>query len=245
MHLKIFNDYEALSEAVAREIVNQVKEKPESILCLAAGDTPRLACKFLKEISRNESVDFSRCTFVALDEWVGIPPDNEGSCFYFLYTNIFEPLQIPRENVFVFDAMAHDIEGECNKMDAVIRRKGGIDLMVVGVGMNGHIGFNEPGVSADLYSHVTALDQTTQTVGQKYFKESTTLQKGITLGLRHMLESKKAILMASGQKKAEIIRKSLEEEITEGTPSGIIRKHHNGSVMLDREAATLLTVTPK
>src|SRR5687768_4851229 len=132
MQLKIFNDYEALSEAVARDIIRQVKEKPESVLCLAAGDTPRLACKFLKEISGRESVDFSRCSFVALDEWVGIPPDNEGSCFYFLNTNIFAPLQIPRENVFVFNALASDLNRECNNMDAVIRQKGGIDLMIVG-----------------------------------------------------------------------------------------------------------------
>jgi 6-phosphogluconolactonase/glucosamine-6-phosphate isomerase/deaminase len=191
---------------------------------MAAGDTPRLACKYLKEIATRESVDFSRCVFVALDEWVGIPPDNEGSCFYFLNT--------PR-----------DLDLECQNMDAVIRQKGGIDLMVVGVGMNGHIGFNEPGVSPNLYSHVIALDQTTQTVGQKYFKTSTTLQKGITLGLRHLLESRKAILMASGQKKAEIIRNSLEEKISDEIPSGIIRKHDNGSVMIDKEAASLLTVT--
>lgn len=244
MQMKIFDDYETLSEAVAREIIRQVKEKPESVLCLAAGDTPRLACKFLKKISRNESVDFSRCSFVGLDEWVGISPGNEGSCYYFLYTNLFEPLQIPRENVFVFDAMAHDIEGECIKMDTVIREKGGVDLMVVGVGMNGHIGFNEPGVASSLYSHVIDLDETTQTVGQKYFRESTKLKKGITLGLRHLLESRKTILMANGRKKAEIMRKTLEEEISTHIPSGIIRKHPNGWTLLDKEAASLLTINP-
>jgi 6-phosphogluconolactonase/glucosamine-6-phosphate isomerase/deaminase len=126
-------------------------------------------------------------------------------------------------------------------MDAVIREKGGIDLMIVGIGMNGHIGFNEPGVSFDNYSHVIDLDETTLTVGQKYFKSKVNLQKGITLGLKHLLESKKVLLLANGKKKAEVIRRTAEENLTNTFPASIMQKHEHGIVMIDAEAASLLT----
>jgi 6-phosphogluconolactonase/glucosamine-6-phosphate isomerase/deaminase len=132
------------------------------------------------------------------------------------------------------------MEAECSKMDAVISEKGGIDLMLVGVGMNGHIGFNEPGVSPQLYSHVINLDTTTQSVGQKYFKESTVLKKGITLGLQHLLEGRQAILMASGQKKSPVMQKALEGPISPEMPASIIRNHEQAYVMLDEDAASLL-----
>ena len=121
-------------------------------------------------------------------------------------------------------------------MDEFISQKGGIDFMIVGVGLNGHIGFNEPGVSFDYYSHIINLAEMTLNVGQKYFDVPTTLHQGITLGLQHFLESKTAILMADGIKKADIIQKTFEEEITNNVPSTIIRKHKNAIVMLDEEA---------
>jgi 6-phosphogluconolactonase/glucosamine-6-phosphate isomerase/deaminase len=125
-------------------------------------------------------------------------------------------------------------------MDALIRNNGGIDLMIVGIGMNGHIGFNEPGVSFDNYSHVIDLDETTLTVGQKYFKSKATLQKGITLGLKHLQESKKVLLLANGAKKAGVVTKTVEEEVTNTFPASIMQTHANGFVMVDREAASLL-----
>jgi 6-phosphogluconolactonase/glucosamine-6-phosphate isomerase/deaminase len=113
--------------------------------------------------------------------------------------------------------------------------------MVVGIGMNGHIGFNEPAESFSHYAHVVDLDENTKTVGQKYFKQHTPLTKGITLGLQHLLDAKKAILMANGIKKADIMRKTLEENITPHIPASIMRKHRDGVIMIDEEAAAKLT----
>ena len=112
--------------------------------------------------------------------------------------------------------------------------------MLVGVGMNGHIGFNEPGVSIENYSHVINLDDVSQSVGQKYFAQPTTLKKGITLGLKHLLEARKVLLIVNGIKKAEVIRKALEEKINKDMPASIIRMHAQGMVMIDEEAASLL-----
>ena len=240
MQLNIYNDYETLSHHAADAIINLVKINPSAVLCLATGDSPRLAYKLMVKKVNEEQIDFSHCSFVALDEWVGVPPGNEGSCHYFLEANIFNPLKIAASNIYLFDALSNDLDDECRKMDNLVQDKGGIDLMLVGVGMNGHIGFNEPGESIDKYAHIVNLDATTQTVGQKYFKEPIELKQGITLGLKQFLESKKVIMMASGNKKAAIIKQALQSDISTAIPAAIIRMHLNGEVMIDSEAASLL-----
>ena len=240
MQLKIYKDYNTLSFHIAAEIIELVKNKPTAVLCLASGDTPRLAYSLMAQKAMDEKIDFSHCTFIGLDEWVGIPPQNEGSCHFFLQTNVFKPLSLSSSQIHLFNAMSGDLVQECRTMDKIISDKGGIDLMVVGVGMNGHIGFNEPGSSFDNYSHVIDLDDTTQSVGQKYFTQPVIIKQGITLGLNHFLHSRKAIMIANGIKKAGVIKKALEEEINIRMPASIIRTHSQGVVMIDEEAASLL-----
>lgn len=240
MTLQICKDYDALSSSSADQIATVVERKPGAVLCLAAGDTPRLAYQMLVKTVRSKHLDLSGCTFIGLDEWVEIPPENEGSCAFFLRENLFNPMGIRAEQVHLFNSMSEDIFPECEKMDRLILEKGGIDLMLVGVGMNGHVGFNEPGISENLGAHVVTLDETTKRIGQKYFAHATKLQYGITLGLRHFLESRMAILIASGEKKAEVIRRTLEGPVTTVVPASLIRKHSNGLVLLDEDAARLL-----
>ncbi|MCW3116684.1 MAG: glucosamine-6-phosphate deaminase, partial [Chitinophagaceae bacterium] len=161
MLLKIYKDYNDLSAHVASEIIELVKNKPDAVLCLASGDSPRLSCQLITARAIKEKTDFSRCTFIGLDEWVGISPENEGSCRYFFESLLLNPLNFSASQIHLFNAMSKDLSLECQAMDTIISEKGGIDLMIVGVGMNGHIGFNEPGVSFDNYSHVIDLDETT------------------------------------------------------------------------------------
>lgn len=240
MQLIVFKDYETLSLYAAEEIIRLVKSKPDAVICFASGDTPRLAYKLLVEKSRIENIDFSRVTLVGLDEWVGIPPSNEGSCHYFLKTNLIDQLNFTVSNIHLFDALSEHLQQECDRMDAVIASKNGIDLMLVGLGMNGHIGFNEPGASFNSYSQVIALDNITTAVGQKYFNQATKLQRGISLGLKHLSEAKRVLLLANGNRKAAIIKKVLEEEVNELVPGSIIRLHSNSAVLIDDEAASLL-----
>lgn len=241
MTLEIGKDYAELSAKTAEIILEQVRKKPEAVLCLAAGDTPRMAYQMLAENARATQLDLSKCTFIGLDEWIGIPPENPGSCASFLATNLFNPLAISSDQTFLFDAMSRHPEDECRKMDRIIQSKGGIDLILVGVGMNGHIGFNEPGVPQDLGAHLVALDDITKNVGQKYFDQHTPLGYGITLGLRHFLESRKAVMIASGEKKAGVIKRALQGPITREMPASIIRRHANAVVVLDEGAASELT----
>jgi glucosamine-6-phosphate isomerase len=240
MQLKIYKDHQGLSDAAANEVIELVKNKPTAVVCMASGETPRLTCKLLVEKAVKQNVDLSRITFIGLDEWVGIPPENDGSCHYFFHTEIFKPLQLSSSQVHLFDAMSGNLDEECKKADKLILEKGGIDLMIVGIGMNGHIGFNEPGVSFDNYAHVISLDETTITVGQKYFKTAVTLQQGITLGLKHLQQTKKVLLLANGTKKAAVIKQTVEGKITNEFPASIMQTHANGFVMIDEEAAASL-----
>lgn len=239
MQVSYCKDYTELSDRASDMIIDLVEEKPDSVLCLAAGDTPKLTYTEVVKKAAAQKLKFNRVTFIGLDEWVGIPPQNEGSCHYFLHHNLFNPLQIDPSQIHMFDALATDLSAECKKMDAIIAEKGGIDLMLVGVGMNGHIGFNEPGVSFDLYSHVIDLDENTQSVGQKYFTEKISLPKGITLGLKHFMQAKKAMVIANGEKKSNIIQKVLEESVTNEVPASIVQRHPNGWVIIDKQAAYL------
>lgn len=243
MNLKIYEDYQDLSQAAAGTISQLIKANPEAVICLPSGDTPRLMCKLFVEQVNAEKIDLSHVTFIGLDEWVGIPPENEGSCEYFFQYELFKYLPVSKQQIYLFDGLSNDLEYECSKMNSIILEKGGIDLMVVGVGMNGHIGFNEPGVSFENYCHTTDLDATTTTVGQKYFKSAMPLQKGVTLGLKHLAESKEVLLVANGFKKADIIKKTVEGEITNLVPASIMQTHNNGFIMIDKEAASLLDNT--
>lgn len=240
MQINIYKDHSTASFHAAEAIISTVENNPDSVLCLAAGDTPRLAYELMVKTALDQTISFARCTFIALDEWVGIEPNNEGSCSYFLNNLIFKPLSINTSQIYLFDSLSANLAEECKKMDETIIKKGGIDLMLAGVGMNGHIGFNEPGVSPHLYSHVINLDDTTRSVGQKYFKKSTALTQGITLGLKHVSNSKQLIMMATGSKKANVAKQALEEEVSIDMPAGIIQIHPQGIVMIDEEAAMFL-----
>lgn len=242
MQLNIYKDYQSLSESTANTLIETVISNPTAVLCLATGDTPKLTYELLVNKAIERKVDFSRCTFIGLDEWVGIPPRIEGSCRFFLQSRIFGPLNIQESQVHLFDGMSHDPRDECSRMDDAIVTKGGIDLMLVGVGVNGHIGFNEPGAGTDVYSHLVDLHGITQSVGQKYFTGIVQIKQGLTLGFKTILQSKKLIMIANGLKKAAVMQKALEEEITTDVPAGLVRAHPFCWTVLDEEAASLLNL---
>jgi len=240
MHKHIFDTPELLAQFTAGKIIDLVSKKPTAVLCMASGETPKLTNEYIVEIAKKNAVDFSAVQFISLDEWAGIPKSNRGSCYYFLNETIFEPLAINQSNIHFFDSTANDLSSECERITKIIQKLNGIDVIVVGIGMNGHIGFNEPGVYPNLFAHVIELDAVTLQVGQKYFSEPTPVQKGITLGIAQFMQSRMAILMASGSKKAAIIKKSMEQKVSVAVPASFIRQHNNGFVLLDSDAASLL-----
>lgn len=240
MKLKIYENYDVMSDKAKDYIVDLINQKPDSLLCLAGGSTPfRLYTKLIAA-EKNGEVNFSKCKFVSLDEWVGLGIDTKGSCIETLYNKFFNQISTPKENIVFFDGKADDLDRECKRVDEHIFANNKIDIIVLGVGMNGHLGFNEPNVDKQLYSLVIPLDNTTKTVSAKYFEEKIEVEFGITLGIKHILESKNILLIADSEKKSEIIRETIEGEITAAVPSSLLRTSNNTIVYLDKSAAKKL-----
>ncbi len=235
MHFQVFESHEAVSERTAQFVLNLVRQKPTALICVPSGDTPRLA--FQKIVQMAQPTDFEQVTFVALDEWIGISPDNVGSCRYIVENELIKGLCLRPEQVHYFDGLSKDLAEECKKTNDLIAKHGGLDLMLVGLGMNGHIGLNEPNTPFDTYAHVSELAEVTVSVGQKYFDGQTTLTQGITVGLRHLQEAKTVILIATGTKKTDIVERVLTEPISEKLPASIIKQHKNSNFWVDKAAS--------
>lgn len=240
MTIRTFSDSETLAQHTAEHLAAVVRQKPDALLCLASGDTPTETYRRFAGLVQSGRADVSRATFVGLDEWVGFGPDDRGSCSYSVFRDLFAPLGLRPDQVQYFDAKATDLAAECARIDAVIRANGGLDVLLVGMGMNGHIALNEPGTPFGLYSHVIELSESTKTVGQKYFDQPTVLTRGITIGLRHLSEAREVILLVSGAKKSPMLREALTGPVTEQVPASLVQTHPNAHVWIDADAGQLL-----
>ena len=240
MEIIIKQDYDKMSKEAADFIVNYINNKPETLLCIAGGETPAGILKYLVEASNDKKVDFSKCKFVSLDEWVGLGRETKGSCIETLYNNFFDPIHAREDQICFFDGLADNMENECKKVDKFISDHGNLDLIVLGIGMNGHIGFNEPNVPIDTYCHVVDLDPITKDVSVKYFDEALDVKQGISLGMKTINESDTILLMANEERKAEIVRKTVNEEKTPLVPSSLLKDFPKLYFFLDKAAASKL-----
>jgi len=166
--------------------------------------------------------------------------DDEGSCRFHLDNQLFNPLGVAKDKIGFFDGKEKDLTNECENVENFIAQHGGIDIAILGLGMNGHIGMNEPGTPAALRSHVIELHNQTKEVGQKYFEKEQQLSKGITLGLATLMEARTIILLVSGGHKAKIVQQVLEGEISEQLPASLLRRHPGLQIYLDKSAAALI-----
>lgn len=240
MKIFISDTYETMSKQAAGDIISLTQAIKNPVLCTASGDTPAgLYNELITEVHQKK-IDTSGWYFVSLDEWMGMNGDDEGSCRFHLNNQLFNPLQVAKDNIGFFNGREKDLNMECENMENFIRQHGGITIAILGLGMNGHVGMNEPGTSPALRSHVTDLDSQTQKIGQKYFRKSQQLSKGITLGLATLMEARNIFLLVSGRHKSEIVQKVLEGEISEQLPASLLRRHRGLQVYLDKEAAALM-----
>jgi glucosamine-6-phosphate isomerase len=236
----IYNDYTELSVKTAEQIAAIINTKPDSLLCFPAGETSVGTFKHLIELNKNGKVSFKKCRNVGLDEWANIGEMKSENCFSFLKKHFFDHIDYSPENLCFFNGESSDLENECHKTDEFIKKFGPIDMMLLGAGMNGHLGLNEPGSSFDLYSHIVNIDETTKIVGQKYFSDSVTLTKGITLGMKYIMEARMVILQLNGKRKADVVKKLIEGEVSNAFPATALKNHLNSYLLLDREAASNL-----
>jgi glucosamine-6-phosphate isomerase len=233
----IYETYQQLSVATAQLICAIVKEKPDALLCFPAGETSLGTFEELINLTKLGNISFKKCKIVGLDEWLNVGKRQDENCYSFLKTHFFDHIDYSEENICFFNGESVNPQFECLKTDDFIRANGPIDVVLLGLGMNGHLGLNEPGTPFNLHSHLVDLDETTLKVGQKYFSNQTTLSKGITLGLKTIMEAKTVLLQVNGSRKGAIVKQLLDSEITPSLPASIVKSHLNSFLLLDRQAS--------
>jgi glucosamine-6-phosphate deaminase len=234
----VTDTYKDMSKKAATIVASQVNLKPNSILGLATGGTPVGMYKELVEMYNNDEVDFSEVKTFNLDEYYPIERTNDQSYFYYMNDNLFKNVNVLEENINIPNGKADDIEKECYEYDKNIYNSGGIDLQVLGIGTNGHIGFNEPDIAFESGTHKVKLDSETIEANARFFDSIDDVPtEAISMGMKTIMQSKKIVLLANGEGKAKIIEKMLFGEISPNVPASILQLHPHVIVILDKEAA--------
>lgn len=243
MILKIFDSDEALNEWVAARIKIILKEKPDALLCLPSGNSPVGIYDRLMQMDSNGEVDFGNAYIVGLDEWDGFGHQEKVSCYYKMDQLLFSRIGINKGNICFFDGGAEDMEKECRKIDDFIFSHGCIDFILLGVGLNGHLGFNEPGSGFNEYSHAVILDEVTKKVArEKYNQDKEVPARGLTLGIKHIEDAAEAVVIILGKHKASITSRIISEEPDPSLPATVIKEHRNGYILLDKDAAAQINL---
>ena len=235
MKIIVKDNYEEMSVSCAEFICGYINKNPGRLLCFAAGDTPLAIMKKLIEMQESGEVSLSSMYYAGLDEWEGLGYEDKGSCRQVMQDNFYGPAGIAGENIRVFDGKADAAEETSAVLD-FIKDKGGIGLAMLGIGMNGHIGFNEPGATADFEGGRILLSDNSLVVGQKYFDKRHDLKYGVTLGIKTLVNADKVILIANGEKKADIVARSLRTSDNPELPASYLTNHPDYRVFLDKAA---------
>jgi len=235
MRFIIVDDYEEMSRKAANIIAAQVISKPESVLGLATGSSPLGTYANLEEGYKNGDLDFSEVISVNLDEYVGLSADNDQSYRYFMDTNLFSKINIRKDYTFVPNGCAADLLKECEAYDARICELGGIDLQLLGIGLDGHIGFNEPDDVFIKETHVVELEESTIEANARFFASKDDVpKKAVTMGMSAIMQAKKVLLIANGKNKEEILNKAFYGHITPKIPASILQLHPDVTVIYSK-----------
>lgn len=225
-------DYSDLSRKVANMISAQVILNKSSVLGLATGSSPVGAYRQLIEWYHKGDIDFSQVTTFNLDEYIGLKGDNSQSYQYFMNQNLFHHINIRPENTHIPSGSEVDMDAECRRYEELMKLAGGIDLQLLGIGHNGHIGFNEPGQAFEKMTHIVDLGESTIQANARYFSAIDEVPKqAITMGIKSIMQSKKLLLIANGADKKDIIEKALYGPITPNIPASILQLHPNLTVI--------------
>jgi glucosamine-6-phosphate deaminase len=237
MKILKFNTYEEMSAAAADIFAKQINIKKDSVLGLATGSTPIGMYQRLIEMNKSGIIDFSKIKSVNLDEYYPISPSNHQSYRYFMNTNLFDHININKDNTYVPDGSAEDPDAECVRYEEVVHSLGGIDIQILGIGQNGHIGFNEPEEELYLATHKTSLTESTLEANARFFSEDETMpNSALTMGMGTIFSAKKIILLVSGKSKREVFKQLLTDRISTSCPATLLKLHPNVTVLCDSEA---------
>lgn len=230
-------DYYHASRVAANIISAQVIMKPDCVLGLATGSTPIGTYEQLIRWYEKGDLDFSQVHSINLDEYRGLSPENEQSYRYFMNTHLFDKINIDKKNTFVPDGLEPDSEKACRDYEEIIHAHGGVDLQILRLGHNGHIGFNEPGSAFEKETHCVTLSENTRQANARFFASMEEVPtEAYTMGIKSIMQAKKIVVIVSGESKKEIVKKAFHGPITPEVPASVLQLH-NDVILVGDEAA--------
>lgn len=230
-------DYQDMSRKAANIVSAQIIMKPDCVLGLATGSTPIGAYEMLVEWYKKGDLDFSGVTTVNLDEYRGIPKEHPQSYYRFMQEKLFSKVNIDQANIHIPDGMEEDAEKACRLYDEMIRSVGGIDLQLLGLGHNGHIGFNEPGTAFEAQTHLVNLTESTMKANQRFFGDGENVPaQAYTMGIKSIMQARKIVVVVSGEDKAEILYAAVNGEISPKVQASVLQLHNDVTIVADEAA---------
>ncbi|GMG80196.1 glucosamine-6-phosphate deaminase [Bacillus safensis] len=240
MNISEFESKDQLGKEAAAIIARTIAAKPDAVLGLATGGTPIETYKELIQLHQAHQLSFKQTKTINLDEYAGLDPEHENSYMTYMKRHLFDHIDLPQDQYFLPNGNAAHLEKECLRYDQLIEAVGGIDLQLLGIGQNGHIGFNEPGTPFNSKTHVVQLDENTRQANARYFSSIDEVPThAITMGIASILSSKKILLLASGKSKAKVIQYLEQAEIHPDFPASALKLHEDVTVLIDRDAGSL------
>jgi len=237
MRIIVTNNYQEMSREAACIVARQILAKEDSILGFPTGDTPMGMYEELVCMYNQGLIDFSKVITFNLDEYYGLPRDHPGSYHRYMREKLFDHVDIQEGNIHIPDGVAKDIEEQCKRYEEEIYRYGGIDLQILGIGHNGHIGFNEPGSDWGMITGLVKLSEETKRGAARHFKDPAEVPtQGITMGIKTIMKARKILLLASGKRKEKATTKALQGPVTKKIPASILQLHPMITVIVDKEA---------
>ena len=239
MDLSISEDYRKMSLQCAEDFLKIILPLARPVICTASGNTPKGMYEELIGKIKKTNVDITNWYFIGLDEWAGMNGNDEGSCRYHLNNDLFFALDIPEDHICFFDGRAGNLQAECDHIERYIESLGGLDVAILGLGLNGHVGMNEPGTDTDSRSRVIELHNTTIKAAQKYFAKEQILSQGLTLGMATLTGAANLMLLVSGIDKASIVQKIITSNMDQELPATLLTANRSLKMYLDTDAASL------
>lgn len=240
MDVRILNTPAEIAVAAGEIFVKHIKNKPNAVLGLATGASPVETYKYIVSQYKNGYISFKDVKTYNLDEYCDLPIEDKNSYYTFMHENLFNSVDILEENVHLPDGNAVDTESECKAYDKMIAEIGGVDIQLLGIGTNGHIGFNEPSDKFTEGTYKVKLTDSTIKSNSIYFDENPMPHYAVTMGVGTIMTAKKIILIATGESKADAVKKMITGEVTPECPASILQDHGDVVVFLDKAAAKLL-----
>ena len=241
MEVRIENTYDEMSDAAAKIVIDAIREKPDCVLGLTAGSSPLGLYRRLRKAHRDEGLDFSNVRVFTLSEYIGLGVDEPQSFAFYTKKNFCDGLNLSEKNIQMPNGMADDIARECARYGEAISEAGGIDTMILGIGPNAHIGFNEPGPVFVAETHVVELSDATRAANARFFaNESDVPYWAVSMGMRDIMFARRVLLLASGAGKTEALSMAVTGDITPKAPASLLQLHRGALVIADQAAARRL-----